>query len=58
MAAASISPACGRSWTASGFAGPYTVEIEGIAGEPEPGLEGRQDRIARSVDHLKIVRVL
>ncbi|QEH38237.1 3-dehydroshikimate dehydratase [Aquisphaera giovannonii] len=35
-----------------GFAGPYTIEIEGIGGEPEPGLEARQDRIARSVRHL------
>ena len=35
------------------FAGPYTIEIEGIGGEPEPGLEGRQDRIARSVAHLR-----
>jgi L-ribulose-5-phosphate 3-epimerase len=37
----------------AGFAGPYTIEIEGIAGEPEPGLETRQDRIARSVAHLR-----
>ena len=36
-----------------GFAGPYTVEIEGIAGEPEPGALGRQDRIARSATHLR-----
>jgi L-ribulose-5-phosphate 3-epimerase len=36
-----------------GFAGPYTIEIEGIGGEPEPGLEGRQDRIARSVANLR-----
>ena len=36
-----------------GFAGPYTIEIEGIGGEPEPGLEGRQDRIGRSVAHLR-----
>jgi L-ribulose-5-phosphate 3-epimerase len=36
-----------------GFNGPYTIEIEGIAGEPEPGLEGRQDRIARSATHLR-----
>jgi len=35
------------------FAGPYTIEIEGIGGEPEPGLEGRQDRIVRSVAHLR-----
>jgi L-ribulose-5-phosphate 3-epimerase len=36
-----------------GFLGPYTIEIEGIAGEPEPGLEGRQERIRRSADHLR-----
>ena len=27
---------------ASDFAGPYTIEIEGIGGEPEPGLDERQ----------------
>jgi inosose dehydratase len=37
----------------AGFAGPYTIEIEGIGGEPEPGLEERQRRIARSVEHLR-----
>jgi inosose dehydratase len=36
-----------------GFRGPYTVEIEGILGEPEPGLEGRQERVARSAAHLR-----
>ncbi len=36
-----------------GFAGPYTIEIEGIGGEPEPGLEGRQERVARSARHLR-----
>jgi inosose dehydratase len=36
-----------------GFRGPYTIEIEGIGGEPEPGLEERQERIARSVRHLR-----
>jgi inosose dehydratase len=35
-----------------GFSGPYTVEIEGIQGEPEPGLEGRVERVARSAKHL------
>ncbi len=35
------------------FAGPYTIEIEGIQGEPEPGLEGRVERIARSAAHLR-----
>ncbi len=36
-----------------GFNGPYTIEIEGIEGEPEPGLEGRVDRVRRSVAHLE-----
>ncbi len=36
-----------------GFAGPYTIEIEGIGGEPEPGPEARLDRVARSVRHLR-----
>jgi inosose dehydratase len=36
-----------------GFAGPYTIEIEGIGGEPEPGCSERQNRIARSVAHLR-----
>jgi inosose dehydratase len=36
-----------------GFAGPYTIEIEGIRGEPEPGLEQRHERIKRSVAHLR-----
>ncbi len=36
-----------------GFAGPYTIEIEGVGGEPEPGLEGRRERVARSVRHLR-----
>ncbi|SIO66059.1 inosose dehydratase [Singulisphaera sp. GP187] len=36
-----------------GFAGPYTIEIEGIKDEPEPGLEGRHERVARSVAHLR-----
>jgi inosose dehydratase len=38
---------------AVGFRGPYTIEIEGILGEPEPGLEGRQERISRSAAHLR-----
>ena len=35
-----------------GFLGPYTIEIEGIQGEPEPGLDERVGRIERSVSHL------
>jgi inosose dehydratase len=35
------------------FRGPYTIEIEGIGGEPEPGLDQRQERIRRSVQHLR-----
>lgn len=38
---------------AVGFAGPYTIEIEGIGGEPEPGLDRRTERVSRSVDHLR-----
>jgi L-ribulose-5-phosphate 3-epimerase len=36
-----------------GYTGAYTVEIEGIKDEPEPGLEGRQERVARSARHLQ-----
>lgn len=36
-----------------GYSGAYTIEIEGIGGEPEPGLEARQERVARSVAHLR-----
>ncbi len=36
-----------------GFTGPYTIELEGIGGEPEPGLEARHQRVAQSVAHLR-----
>jgi L-ribulose-5-phosphate 3-epimerase len=36
-----------------GVAGPYTIEIEGIGGEPEPGVNERHDRVTRSVAHLR-----
>jgi L-ribulose-5-phosphate 3-epimerase len=35
-----------------GYNGAYTIEIEGIADEPEPGLDARVERVKRSVDHL------
>ena len=38
---------------AIGFLGPYTIEIEGIGGEPEPGLERRHERVRFSVAHLR-----
>jgi L-ribulose-5-phosphate 3-epimerase len=38
---------------AAGFKGPYTIELEGLGGEPEPGFEGRQERVERSVAHLR-----
>lgn len=38
---------------AVGFAGPYTIEIEGIGGEPEPRMEARQERIRRGAEHLR-----
>jgi inosose dehydratase len=36
-----------------GFHGPYTIEIEGIGGEPEPSLDIRQERVVRSIEHLR-----
>jgi inosose dehydratase len=36
-----------------GYDGPYSLEIEGIQGEPELALADYQDRIAASLDHLK-----
>jgi L-ribulose-5-phosphate 3-epimerase len=36
-----------------GFLGPYAIEIEGIGGEPEPGLRGRHERISQSAAHLR-----
>ncbi|MFM7319153.1 MAG: sugar phosphate isomerase/epimerase, partial [bacterium] len=36
-----------------GYRGAYTVELEGIGGEPEPGLDERQNRLRKSCDHLK-----
>jgi len=36
-----------------GFQGPYTIEIEGIGGEPEPGPELRHERVVRSVRFLE-----
>jgi inosose dehydratase len=38
---------------AVGYVGPYTIEIEGIGGEPEPGPELRHERVERSVAHLR-----
>jgi inosose dehydratase len=35
------------------YHGACTIEIEGIAGEPEPGLDGRVERVRRSVEHLR-----
>lgn len=35
------------------YPGAYTIEIEGIGGEPEPGLEERHARICRGVHHLR-----
>lgn len=36
-----------------GYDGAYTIEIEGIGGEPEPDLDARVDRVRRSVEHLR-----
>lgn len=36
-----------------GFAGPFSLELEGTHGEPEPELEEYQKRVIRSVRHLQ-----
>ena len=35
------------------YAGPLTIEIEGIGGEPEPGLLARHERVRASVRYLR-----
>jgi inosose dehydratase len=45
----------GRILKDAGFAGNFSIELEGIRGEPEQTLEERQRRLARSVEHLKHV---
>jgi inosose dehydratase len=37
----------------AGYGGAYTIELEGIQGEAEPGLDARVERVARSVAHLR-----
>ncbi len=37
----------------AGFDGPYSLELEGIAGEPEPTLEEIHQRVERSLEHLR-----
>jgi L-ribulose-5-phosphate 3-epimerase len=41
-----------------GFFGPFSIELEGIQDEPELTLEQRQERLQRSVDHLRKVGFL
>ncbi len=36
-----------------GFRGPYTIEVEGIGGELEPGPASRHRRVVRSIEHLR-----
>jgi L-ribulose-5-phosphate 3-epimerase len=38
-----------------GFNGPYTIELEGIGGEAEPGPAVRHQRVERSIAHLRTV---
>ena len=38
-----------------GFYGPYSIEIEGIAGEGKLTLEQRQENLRRSVEHLRSI---
>ncbi|MHB0878480.1 MAG: sugar phosphate isomerase/epimerase family protein [Anaerolineae bacterium] len=37
----------------AGFQGPYSIEIEGVAGESPVTLEQRQENLRRSVQHLR-----
>lgn len=37
------------------YQGAYTIEIEGVAGEPEPGLPARHDRVRRSAEFLRFL---
>lgn len=50
--------AIGRILNDVGFFGPFSIELEGIGGEPELTLGQRQDRLLRSVDHLRAVGLL
>jgi len=39
----------------AGFDGPYSIEIEGVAGEKPLTLAERQDNVRRSIEHLRSV---
>jgi len=41
----------------AGFQGPFSIEIEGIAGEGPLSLEQRQENIRKSVEHLRSLGV-
>lgn len=45
----------GRILARAGYSGAYTIEIEGIGGEPEPGLDERKRRVAASVEYLRSI---
>ena len=45
----------GRILKDAGFEGTFSIELEGIKGEPEQTLEERQARLERSVQHLRDV---
>jgi L-ribulose-5-phosphate 3-epimerase len=48
----------GRVLNDGGFFGPFSIELEGIQDEPELTLDERQNRLQRSVDHLRKVGFL
>lgn len=35
------------------YSGGFTIELEGIGGEPEPGLDARHERVVQSVKYLR-----
>ncbi len=48
----------GKIMNDAGFYGPFSLEIEGIRGEPDPTLEQRHERVVRSVQLLRQIGFL
>ena len=48
----------GRILKDAGFQGHFSIELEGVRGEPEQTLEERQARLERSVRHLRDVGMI
>lgn len=42
----------------AGFYGPFSIEIEGIEGEPDLSLEERHERVRTSIEYLRSIKVI